>query len=83
MKAVEIGAPIPAKSGPPMFVKAPVLEIPAVVEHVQRGSNTYHCLSGPSDHIDSGAEIATVTMLKTFQLRNRVCYPQRKLYRKQ
>ena len=28
------------------------------------------------------ARIAIVTVLKTLQLRNRVCYPQRKLYRK-
>ena len=54
VEAVEIGAPIPADSGPPMFVK--VLEIPVVVEHVQRGSNTYRCFSGPSDHIESGAD---------------------------
>ena len=30
VEAVEIGALIPAESGPPMFVKAPVLEIPVV-----------------------------------------------------
>merc|ERR1711945_20320 len=36
VEVVEIGAPLPAESAPPMFVTAPVLEAPpAVVEYVQ------------------------------------------------
>ena len=34
VEAVVIGALLPAESGPPMFVKAHVLEAPVVVEHV-------------------------------------------------
>ena len=109
-QVIEIEAYLPAESASPMFVSKPVSETPSVVvEHVQptpvveymanacgaRDSSAYRCSSGPSDHIDSGADnlpttvpiataqIATGTMLKTLQLHNRVCYPQRKLYRKQ
>ena len=53
-----------------MFVETPVLEVPVVVEYVQptpvveymantcgvRDSSAYRCLSGPGDHIDSGAD---------------------------
>merc|ERR1712107_706044 len=36
VEVVEMGAPLPAESAPPMFVTAPVLEAPpAVVEYVQ------------------------------------------------
>ena len=59
-----------------------------------RDSSTFRCLSGPSDHIDSGADslptasvpIATaqiaIATVKTLQLRSRVRYPHRKLHRR-
>ena len=47
----------PTESVPPILFTAPVLKVPpVVVEHVQRGSSTYCCLRGSSDHNDSGAD---------------------------
>ena len=96
VETVEIGAPIPAESGPPMFVKAPVLEIPVVFESMYNVAPTLNVAQAapvttskeaptvfPTTVLIAMAKIATVTVLKTLQLRNRVCYPQRKLHRKQ
>ena len=70
-QVVEIEAYLPAESASPMFVSKPVSETPSVVvEYVQptpvveymanacgvRDSSAYRCSSGPSDHIDSGAD---------------------------
>ena len=69
VEAVEIGAPLPAESGPPIFVTAPVLEVPPVdveqpvlvAEYVApaRAITYAHAVPvvrGTSDHIDSGAD---------------------------
>ena len=69
VEAVEIGAPLPTESGPPMFVTAPVLEVPPVhVEqpvlaaeyvapaHAITYSHAVPVVRGPSDHIDNGAD---------------------------
>ena len=66
VEAVEIGVPLPAESGPPMFVTAPVLEVPPIdveqpvlaAEYVApaRAITYAHAVPvvrGPSDHIDS------------------------------
>ena len=59
-QVVEIEAYLPAESDSPMFVPKPVWESP-VVEYMAnarevRASSAYRCSSGPSDHIDSGAD---------------------------
>ena len=69
-QVVEIEAYLPAESASPMFVSKPFLEVPFVVEYVQPtpvvehmanacgvlDSSAHRCLSGPGDHIDSGAD---------------------------
>ena len=86
VEAVEIGAPLPAESGSPMFVKATVLEVPVVVEHVHVTpaptvvqavpvtTSTVAPTVFPAPVPIATAQIATATLLKTFQLCNRVCF---------
>ena len=69
VEAVEIGAPLLAEAGPPIFVTAPVLEVPPVdveqpvlaAEYVApaRAITYVHAVPvvrDPSDHVDSGAD---------------------------
>ena len=79
VEAVEIGAPLLAESGPPMFVESLSTVVQAAPVTTSTVARTVFATAVPI----ATAQIATATVLKTFQLCNRVCYPQRKLYRKQ
>merc|ERR1712136_593623 len=49
VEVVEIGAPLPAESAPPMFVTAPALEAPpVVVEYVQPTPVVEHVAPAPA-----------------------------------
>ena len=75
VEAVEIGAPLPAESGPPMFVKAPVLEDPVVVAYnpllswstwrtyAQRDSGV-ECVT-PAPTVAQAAPVTTLTVAPT------------------
>ena len=88
VEVVEIGAPLPTESSPPIFFTAPVLEVlqlwlsmynmaPALtVAYVDLVTKmTVTPIVFPTTVPMS--QIATATVLKTFQLCNGVCYPQK------
>merc|ERR1712064_91906 len=64
VEVVEMGAPLPAESAPPIFVTAPVLEAPpAVVEYVQPAPVVEYVAPAPT--VAYAAPVTTMTVEPT------------------